>query len=382
MEQPAPPSRPPTAGDAVASRRAAPMTAAVKRSFLMVRPLFFAGTSARAGGPSADRPERFRGKTNVDLALRQWHTLAQTLSGLGVDVLAAMPDRSAPDGVFIGAAGLLVDRSARRCVADKVFIASTVSGKASEGAQDAMSRAVRAAGFSVDSFEHRFGGAGDFFRVGGSKESGSKYVFACAPGPIDNGPGGARRLLAMLGPRAPDWSSDPRLREPLAEMVPGCEVHSLVLSDPRYPRGDMVATSVGPERSVLVVNVRALHEDGQRLVLGRKARISDTVIPLSEEDAALYAAGLIQLPATTAGGKPKAIIPEGVSKDLLGRLERVGCDCVPVDLSEWIKKDRGGPAALALDLGYLRDDRRTETPEVRDHRAAMRAGLDRAPEAG
>lgn len=375
MEQPGSSTRGGTAADPSGTRRT--VSVAMKRSFLMVRPLFFSGVTARANGPSADRDERFRGKASVDLALKQWYTLAQTLAAFGVDVLAAMPDRNAPEGVFVGTAGLLLDRSARKCVADKVFVSSTVNGKASETAQEAMTRSIKALGFATDAFEHRFGGSGDFFRVGSGR-----YVFACAPEAIEAGHSGARRLLAMLGPKAPEWSSDPRLREPLSEMVPGCEVLSLVLNDPRYPRGDMVCTGVGEDRAVLVVNVKALHEDGQRLVLGRKARISDTVIPLSDADAALYAAGLIQLPPVVPGGKPKVIVPEGVSKDLLGRLERVGCECVPVDLSEWIKKDRGGPVSLALDLGYLRDDRRTETPEVRDHRAAMRNGLDRSPEAG
>lgn len=352
------------------------IVAPVKRSFLMGRPHFAAGIAARTGGPSDERPKHFTGKSNTDLMLKQWHGLMTLLQRLGADVLAAMPDRAAPDLAFAGAAGLLIDRSARRAVSEKTFVAATLDPK-SRPLQEALARTVKALGFRTEAFEHRFGGAADFFRCG------KGYVFCCGPEAMDDDEAtGAKRLLTMFAGRAPAWSSDPRLREPLAEMTPGAEVFQFTLCDPRYPRGDMVAAAVGEERSALLVNVKALHEDAQRLILGRKARVSGTVIPVSDQDAALYATGCIQMPARKTGEKPTLILPEGVSSDLTGRLERAGCACALVDLSEWIKKDRGGPAALALDLGYMRDDRRTETPEVRDHRAAMRQGLEKEPTAG
>ncbi|MFM9956935.1 MAG: hypothetical protein ACKVZJ_02575 [Phycisphaerales bacterium] len=360
------------AGRAAGTAIVAPM----KRSYLMGRPHFAAGIATRAGGPADDRPKSFTGRSQIDLMLKQWHGLMSTMQRHGADVLAAMPDRATPDLAFMGLAGLLIDRSARRAVTDKAVITPTLDGK-SRPLQEALTRTIKALGFRVESLEHRFGGAGDFFRCGRG------YVFCCGPEAIDDDEAsGAKRLISMFTGKAAPWSSDPRLREPLAEMVPGAEVFQFTLVDPRYPRGDMVATSVGEERTVLMVNVKALHEDAQRLILGRKARVSGTVIPVSEQDAAMYATGCIQLPARKPGEKPVIILPDGVSSDLTGRLERAGCACELVNLSEWIKKDRGGPAALVLDLGYLRDDRRSETTEIRDHRAAMRQGLDKEPTAG
>ena len=342
----------------------------------MGRPNFAAGVNARTGGLSADRPKAFTGKSQIDLMLKQWHGLLAVLTRLGADVLAAMPDRAAPDLVFAGTGGLLADRSARRPVADKTVITPTLDPRF-KPLEEALTRTIKALGFPVDPFELRFGGACDFFRCGRG------HVFCCGPEPIDDRePTGARRLLAMLSSKSVPWTSDPRLRERVAELVPGSEVFQFTLIDPRYPRGDMVAAGVGEDRRVLMVNVKALHEDAQRLILGRKARVSDTVIPLSDQDAAMYASGCIQLPPRHQGGRPVVVLAEGVSADLTGRLERAGCECVLVDFSEWIKKDRGGPSAFALDLGYLRDDRRTDTPEVKDHRAAMRQGLERPPAAG
>lgn len=341
----------------------------------MARPNFAGGVGQRAGGPAGDRGKAYVGKSQIDLMLKQWHGLMTTLTRLGADILAAMPDKAVPDLVLAGSAGLLVDRSARKSVADKVFITPSLDPKQSDF-QEALVRTVKALGFQTETLEYRFGGSCDFFRCGRG------YVFCCAPEAIEESASGAKRLLSMLTGKSVPWVTDPRLRETLADLVPGSEVFQFTLCDPRYPRGDMVAAGVGEDRRVLMVNVKALHEDAQRLILGRKARVSDTVIPMSEHDSAMYAAGCVQMPPKQPGGKPVIVLPEGVSNDLTGRLERAGCECVLVEFSEWIKKDRGGPGAYVFDLGYLRDDRRTETPEVKDHRAAMRQGLDREPVAG
>lgn len=357
------------------SDRAAGIVVPMRRTMLMARPNYAAGVGQRSGGPSDDRPKAFTGKSQIDLMLKQWHNLMCVLTKLGADILAAMPDRAVPDLVLTGSAGLLIDRSARRCVSDKVFIAPTLDAKQRD-LEEALGRTIKALGFKTETLEYRFAGSSDFFRCGRG------YVFCCAPEAIEESATGAKKFLSMLTGKSVPWGTDPRLRETLADMVHGSEVFQFTLADPRYPRGDMVAAGVGEDRRVLMVNVKALHEDAQRLILGRKARVSDTVIPLSEHDAAMYAAGCIQMPPKQPGGKPVIVLPEGVTSDLTGRLERAGCECVLVDFSEWIKKDRGGPGAYVFDLGYLRDDRRTETPEVRDHRAAMRQGLEKEPTAG
>jgi len=364
-------SRAPVSAPGHGSSRQFPVQ--LRRSFLLGRPHFYSGLAARSPGLGDLRPDSMKSKPSVDLAVKQWHGLVEVMRRYGADVLAAQPDRALPELAFMGAAGFLADRSARTCVGDKTFMLATLEPRL-QPLRDGYARTLRGLGFRVEMFDHRFGGAVDFFRCG------PNYVFVCGPEHLDEGePSAARRLLSMLAPRQPAWSSDPRLRETLAEMVTGREVHQLTLCDPRFCRGDMVATGVGEDRKVLVVYVKALAEESQRLILGRKARVSETVIPLSDHDAAMYAAGALQLTHKNQGGKPVVIVPEGVTNDLVGRLERAGCEVVLVNLSEWIKKDRGGPAAMALDLGYLRDDRRTETPEVKDMRIAMRQGLDQAP---
>lgn len=360
-------------GDPVATKGIAlPM----KRSVLMARPNYFAGLSARSGGPAAARPKAFQGRSNVDLALKQWHTLVETLKALGVDVLAAQPDRAVPDLALVGLTGFLADRSARRVVGDKTFIVSSLDPR-QQPLHEAFARTIRSLGFRTEVLDYRFGGSGDFFRCG------RNYVYVCGPEEIDDRePTGARKFLAMLGSRSSPFSTDPRLRETLAELVPGSEVFQFTLCDPRFCRGDMVACAVGEDRKVLMIYVKAINDDAQRLILGRKARVSETVIPMSEADAAMYAAGCLQFPPKKPGERPIVVLPMGVSSDLTGRLDRAGCDCVPVDISEWIKKDRGGLASMVLDLGYLRDDRRTQTTEVQDVRVAMRQGLDKPPTAG
>lgn len=348
----------------------------LRRTMLVGRPDHFAGVASRACGLDDERPKAFTGKSSIDLALKQWHELVKLLRSHGVDVLAARPDRAVPDLAFMGLAGFLGDRSARTYVSDKTFILSSLEPKQS-ALQEAFGRAAASVGLRCRTLDYRFGGSCDLFRCG------ANYVFSCGAEAIDEPEqSGARRLISRLVGKKPAFTSDPRLRETLVGMLAGHDVLQFTLIDPRYCRGDMVACGVGEDRRALVVYVKALAEDSQRLVLGRKARVSETVIPLSDADAAMYAAGCLQLPSKHQGGQPVVVLPEGVSTDLVGRLERAGCECVLLDMSEWIKKDRGGLSSMVLDLGYLRDDKRTDTPEVREQRAVMRQGLDQPPKAG
>lgn len=339
----------------------------LRRSYLMGRPNHFAQLSARAGGPAESRPKLFRGKSDPEAAARQWSGLASLLASRGIDVLALQPDKNLPELAVASLAGFLPDRSARTFVGDKLFLVGAPVDKHRQEIQAGFNKAIRGIGLRIVDLRYRFGGGCDFFRCG------KHYLFTPGVDDIEDAPeGAAQRFMSLLSKKPTEWSTDKRLREDLLQYAGGAEVLEFHLTDPRFPRGDMVLNGIGPDRNILVVYVQALHQDAQHLVLGRKNKVSDYLIPLSEHDAAMYAAGGIHLAPMKEGDRPAYIIPEGVTDDLLARIDRAGIEPIPVPFSEWIKKDRGGPVSLLCDLGYLRDDKRTQTPDVTQFRASLR----------
>jgi N-dimethylarginine dimethylaminohydrolase len=315
---------------------------ALKRALLMGRPTYFANLSARSGGPGDSRPLVFRGKADKDAALRQWQTLAEILSARGFDLLTMPADKKLPELVYAGAAGYLGDRGPEKGVGDKTFVLASLPSS-ERALQEAFERTIKGIGFKTTKFDEPFAGASDFFRCG------EKYIFT--PGADEESSGGIRLPAILGGPRRAAWGSSPALREEMSDLAGGREVVELRLTDPRFPRGDLICQAIGPGRSMLMVYVNAFHPDSRAMILARKSRVAEYIIPLSESDAAMYAANAFQF--TEKGGKHFLVINEGVSNELLHRIEGVGITPIPVDLSAWIRKDRGGVRSMLCDLGWI-----------------------------
>ncbi len=336
-----------------------------RRTLLMGRPMHFASIDQRPGGPGASRPAAFRSKIDRDLAFKQWHKLAELLSERGFEVMAIHAEKKFPALAFAGAAGLLLDRGQSNPVESKTFITATPTHGEPELHQQ-FERVIRGIGFQAESLDGHFAGAADFIKCG------DNYLFT--PGADIDAPGiplGGLRLPSFLGGRSArgQWGSEPRVREQLSELVPDSEIIELRITDPRFPRGDLVCHPIGPGRKMLMVYVKAFHDDARALLLSRKSKVAEYLIPIEDADASLYAANSFQF--TEKGDKHYLVIPEGVSKELLRRIEAVGVTPIPVELSEWIKKDRGSVRSLITDLGWVRTDRRTE-PHVGDFRRSLR----------
>jgi len=336
-----------------------------RRTLLMGRPMHFASIDPRPGGPAAERPASFRSRIDRDLAFKQWHALAELLTERGFEVLAIHAEKKFPGLAYAGAAGLLLDRGRNSPVESKSFITATPPPGEAELHQQ-FERVIRGIGFQTAPLNGQFAGAADFIKCG------DNYLFT--PGADSEASGvplGGLRLPSFLGGRAGkgQWGSEPRVREQLAELVPESEVIELRITDPRFPRGDLVCHPIGPGRRMLMIYVKAFHSDARALLLSRKSKVAEYLIPIEDADAAIYAANSLQF--TEKGDKHYIIIPEGVSKQLLGRIEAVGITPIPINLSEWIKKDRGSVRSLITDLGWICTDRRTE-PQVADFRRSLR----------
>lgn len=327
-----------------------------RRTLLMGRPMHFANIDQRPGGPNDARPLVFRGKPDRDAALRQWGALADLLTSRGFDVLALLPDKKLPHLAFAGAAGYLPDRSLDTPLEDKTFIVASMH-PSEKLLADAFDRAIRGMGFRTQSFSEPFAGASDFFRCG------DRYIFTYG----EEEKAGGVRLPMFLSGRRHQWGTDPSIAESLAEYTGGREIVQLRLADPRFPRGDLVCHAIGPNRAMLMVYVNAFDADSRALLLSGKGRVAEYLIPLSEPDASLYAANSFQF--TEKGGKQYIVIPEGVSNELLHRLEAVGITPLVVDLSAWIRKDRGSIRSMIADLGWISTEARGDSQSIEFRRS-------------
>ena len=336
-----------------------PLPASVRGSdgryaVLMGQPTYFASISNRSPSPADLRPSAYRGKPNRDVALMQWQGLARAIHKLGIDIFVAPADKKCPEIAYAGSAGLITDHSANVAVADKKFIRATPADGNMKAALH-FERIVRGLGVEIHNFDEPFAGEADFVKCG------DQYLFTWG----DTEPG-----RGLLGKKAPAFGSDRSLREPLSSAVGNKRVFEMQLIDPRFPRADFCACPVGPGRRILMVYVEALNDDARRVILAGKSKVADFIIPISHEDAAMYAANSFQI--TDKRGRHHLLMPDGVSSDLVGRVESAGIRPVLIELSEWIKRDRGGVKALLCDLGWMCDDRRTHLPEITDFRKSIR----------
>lgn len=328
-----------------------------RRTLLLGRPMHFGSIDQRPGGPNDARPLIFRGKPDRDAALRQWGALADLLTSRGFDVIAIPPDKKLPELAFAGAAGYLPDRSLDTPLEEKKFIVA--SRHVSERTlTEAFERTIRGIGFRTEQFADPFAGAADFFRCG------ERYIFTYG---LDEEKQSGMRLPMFLGGRRTQWGSSPTVAEQLSDFTGGRETVQLRMIDPRFPRGDLVCHAIGPNRAMMMIYVNAFDTDSRALILSGKARVADYIIPLSEADAAMYAANSFQF--TEKGGKQFMIIAEGVSNELLRRIEAVGITPILIDLSAWIRKDRGSVRSMVADLGWISTEARGDAQPIEFRRS-------------
>ena len=327
----------------------------------MGHPRFFSRLSSGGGGAnplSGDRAKSLRGKPDSKLAIQQWRTVAELIETLGGRVYALQAQKKIPELALPGTMGFIVDRKPRAAVADRCVIMSEPKGpKDLRGA--AFVSAARGLGFAIQTLEEPFGGQLDFYRAGAA------FVFT----PQLPAEGGGGLLSRFTGGSAQQGSSR-NLREHLRDELPGGDIVELPIIDPAFACGRHALSPVGAKREAAIVCVDAFHPDAKNLILSSGNRLGLYLIPITRAEAALYAAGTVEF--TARDGRRKLLVPQGVSDQLLSRLEGVGVDPIPVDISEWIKRDRGGLESMVLPLGVLRDDSRTASDEIREYRASIR----------
>jgi N-dimethylarginine dimethylaminohydrolase len=204
-------------------------------------------------------------------------------------------------------------------------------------------------GFRTVAIASRFEGEADFFPVGDDL-----YLFTF--GVVER-----QRFVPRWG--LPPWRrrygfrTDRAAADELAALVHAAgggvakamprEVLPLELGDEAFYHGDTCLAAFGPSRRFVLAVLPALAPASRERLL---ARLGDRVVPLSEEDAAIYAANGFRL---AVDGRETLFLPAGVSERLQSEIRERGVEPVTVDVSEFWKKGGGSVKCMIADLGPL-----------------------------
>jgi N-dimethylarginine dimethylaminohydrolase len=293
-----------------------------------------------------------RKRVDAALARRQWHALARTLIEHGCEVCVIDPHPQLTGLVYPANAGFLYPLEG---VAPKVFhLANLLPTRAAE--RDVYAPFLRALGYETRPMQARHEGEADFFPAG------RFMVFTY--GRIER-----QRFVAHWS--IPPWRRVYGFRSEVGALD---ELKTIVRDRPILPvelkleahyHGDTVFCSFGARRQFLLAYLDGLALESRERV---RAEFGANLIPLSQADAALYAANAFQ--ADRDDGL-FLFLPDGVSDTLKAQVRERGVIPVTVDVSEFLAKGGGSVKCMILDLGP-RDEQPGAGAAFRDARSYQR----------
>jgi len=286
-------------------------------------------------------------------AITQWHQLARSLIGLGVEVFVLPPVKEQPGLVYPANAGFLTRIQEEIPIREKTFyLSNLISTRAGE--KPYYKDFIKQLGFKTQELSYRFEGEADFFPVG------DRYIFTY--GVIE-----AQRFIFQwaIPPyrRVYGFRSDKEVLAELSLIAERDKIIPLRLINEAFYHGDTLLCSFGPNRELLLAYLPALEPNSQAIL---REIMGDKLVELEPEDAWLYAANSFQV---AYGDQRYLIMPEGVSPGLLSRIKERGVIPVLVDVSEFWKKGGGSVKCMIGDLGYLVNGENTMAEKFRYQRS-------------
>jgi len=302
----------------------------MSRTILMGDPSHF---SVQGGAnPHTRNVLGIRKRVDADLARRQWHALARQLVAHDVEVCVVPPDPLLTGLVYPANAGFLypLEGAGPRLF----YLSNLLPTRAAE--RQVYEPFLRSMGYQSRVIKNRFEGEADFFPAG------RFMIFTY--GKLEQ-----QRFVFHLG--VPPWKrlygfrSQHGALEELQFAAGERPILPLELALEAHYHGDTVFCSFGPNREFLIAYLEGLAPASRAHVA---AEFGQNLIPLSESDAALYAANSFQ---TDFRGKLYLFMPRGVSEQLLGEIRKRDLTPVLCDASEFLAKGGGSIKCMILDLG-------------------------------
>ncbi len=276
-----------------------------------------------------------RKRVDPEAAIQQWHLFAQTLGQYRVRVLVIPPDPALTGLVYPANAGLLFPLDEATPIASKAFyLANLLPSRAGE--QPIYASFLERCGFQPRTLKARFEGEADFFPAG------ERYLFTY-------GQVKTQRFRVRFGlppyERVYGFRSEIGALEELQAIVGEREVVSLELRDEAYYHGDTALCAFGPQRQFLLAYLDGLMPTAVEQL---QSLFQADLIPLSTQDAALYAANSFTL---TQNGTSSLFMPAGVSDTLQAQIRERGVEPVLIDVGEFLRKGGGAVKCMIADLG-------------------------------
>jgi N-dimethylarginine dimethylaminohydrolase len=267
-------------------------------------------------------------------AQQQWHAMANALIERGVEVLIVEPHEHLPGLVYPANAGFLHPLQGVPADRKIFYLANLLPTRAPE--REVYRAFIRSLGISTRDVRARFEGEADFFPAG-------DYLL------FTHGQVERQRFVLRFG--LPPWKriygfrSDAAALGELTGIAAERKVLSLELRLEAYYHGDTVLCSIGPRREFLLAYLKGLTAPSSGNL--RRA-FGANLIPLSDADAALYAANSFQI---ERDGRLFLFMPQGVSESLCRQVQERGINPVLIDVSEFLAKGGGSIKCMILDLG-------------------------------
>jgi len=273
-----------------------------------------------------------RKRVDLQRAKEQWHTLARTLTDLGVRVIVLPSSIENPGSVFPANAGFLYPKEGLQ----RFYLSNLTPGRAGEKPlyRDFLSRL----GFTLTELPYPFEGEADFI------ETASGFLFT-------SGEIVKQRFVPRAGlppyKRLYGFRSDARNLESLKGIAGEKPVLSLTLMDELFYHGDTALSPFGPQKEYLLACLPALSPDSQEVL---QEHFKERLIALDERDARAFAANGFQ---AAINKTLYFLLPYGLSERLLRTLKEKGVTPVGVDVSEFSDKGGGSIKCLLCDLGRV-----------------------------
>lgn len=296
-------------------------------SVLMGEPTYF--KILGGANPFTRNKMGLRKKVDRAKAIEQWHSLAKTLTQLGIDVYVIPAHEEAPGLVYPANAGFLADNG--------TFVLSRLIASR-ESEMPWYNDFLKNLGLETATVSKRFEGEADFFPFQ------DKMIFTF--GHLEK-----QRFALQWG--LPPWKrvygfrSDKFIEQELHQLIHHREFIPLQLVHESYYHGDTALCSFGKKREYLIAYLPVLSFGSQRYLEENYSRF---LIKVSDQDAALYAANSFYFESTEGS---YLIMPEGVSASLIEQIESLGVKVVCVDVSEFWKKGGGSVKCMIGSLGLL-----------------------------
>jgi N-dimethylarginine dimethylaminohydrolase len=308
------------------------------RTILMGDPRYFSVLGG--ANPHTRNLLGMRKGVDAERARRQWHALARALVARGTEVCIIEPHQGFTGLVYPANAGFLHPLTLGRRPdpgdgVQKIFyLSNLLPSRAAE--RDVYRPFVRAMGYPTVDVQNRFEGEADLFPAG--------PFMLFTHGRLEQ-----QRFVARFG--IPPWKriygfrSQKEVAEELEPVAADRPLLSLELCQEAYYHGDTVLCSFGPRREYLLAYLDGLTPPSRELL---RRQFGRNLIPLSREDAAIYAANSFQ---TDYEGRLYLFMPEGVSDQLLGEVRTRSMLPVLINVSEFLAKGGGSIKCMILDLG-------------------------------